>query len=443
MPEMLGAASAVNPFTYGKPISDPTRFFGRQREVHQVFSRLKNGEFEPSSIVGEHRIGKSSLLNYIGHSDVRNSFGLDPEQYVFVKVDLQIIDPKTNPSRLWQELLRLSAAQSRNAESKQLLGEAAKRETIDTFVLNDLFDELDQREQYTVFLLDEFEKITSNANFGPDFFYGLRSLAIGHHLSLVTSSRRELIELCHSEAIRSSPFFNIFANINLRPFSEDDARTLITTSLERVSMTFSDDEVLHVMELSGCYPYFVQAASCVLFDAYAAGLDESKRLPRLARDFPQQAIPHLRNYWQNSDVSERIVLAALALMQHQGKAGGRTFTLGEMRDVYSRSPQTLAELEKRGLVLARADRYALFSPVFSDWLVDEIADTLHDDVDYETWLRSNESVVDRLEPAVKKELGAILPRVSGKYRELFVNWASDPRNLVAVAGLVRGALGLP
>ncbi len=32
----------VNPFTYGNPISNPPRFFGREHEVEQVFSRLRN-----------------------------------------------------------------------------------------------------------------------------------------------------------------------------------------------------------------------------------------------------------------------------------------------------------------------------------------------------------------------------------------------------------------
>ena len=62
------------------------------------------------------------------------------------------------------------------------------------------------RASTVVFLLDEFERVTENVNFGPDFYYGLRSLMIHHKVALVTSSRLELIELCHSEAVKSSPF---------------------------------------------------------------------------------------------------------------------------------------------------------------------------------------------------------------------------------------------
>ena len=60
-----------NPFTYGNPISDPARFIGRRPEVAQVFSRLRNIEFESSSFVGERRVGKTSLLNYLAQVYLR------------------------------------------------------------------------------------------------------------------------------------------------------------------------------------------------------------------------------------------------------------------------------------------------------------------------------------------------------------------------------------
>src|SRR5687768_8455528 len=105
----LEAASVANPFTYGNPISDPDRFFGRAREVGQVISRLRNREFESSSIVGERRFGKTSLLNYLAAPTIRAAHGLDPDTYAFVYVDLQMVDAATTPTRLWQRILRLIA----------------------------------------------------------------------------------------------------------------------------------------------------------------------------------------------------------------------------------------------------------------------------------------------------------------------------------------------
>ena len=86
-----------NPFTYGNPISDPRRFVGRVREVEQIFGRLRNEEFESSSLVGEHRIGKTSLLKYLANPNVRSQHGLDAARYSFVYVDLQLVDQSADP----------------------------------------------------------------------------------------------------------------------------------------------------------------------------------------------------------------------------------------------------------------------------------------------------------------------------------------------------------
>ena len=50
----------INPFEYGKPITNPVQFFGRQVEL----DRVKNAcyQMRSISIVGERQIGKSSLL---------------------------------------------------------------------------------------------------------------------------------------------------------------------------------------------------------------------------------------------------------------------------------------------------------------------------------------------------------------------------------------------
>ena len=101
----IGGTVRSNPFTYGNPIPDSGRFFGRSREVEQVFSRLRNEEFESSSVVGDRRIGKTSLLNYLADPRVRAAHDLGPEQYIFVYVDLQMVDEAMGPEQLWRLLL--------------------------------------------------------------------------------------------------------------------------------------------------------------------------------------------------------------------------------------------------------------------------------------------------------------------------------------------------
>ena len=96
---------SINPFSYGKPIDDPARFIGHRRELEQVYSRLLSA-FESSSIVGERRMGKTSLLKVLGHPDIQTQFGLDLNKYTFIYQDFAFLESDTKPTRFWQRVLR-------------------------------------------------------------------------------------------------------------------------------------------------------------------------------------------------------------------------------------------------------------------------------------------------------------------------------------------------
>src|SRR5690242_19191163 len=332
---MLGGILRNNPFTYGNPISDPRRFFGRTREVEQIFSRLRNDEFESSSIVGDRRIGKTSLLNYLADRDVRAARGLGSDRYIFVYVDLQMVDESMGPEQLWRRLLLMMRRHCSDQEILALLRSLEQCERLDTFELDELFQQIDDKGQRVVFLLDEFERVTANGNFGPDFYYGLRSLTIHHKFALVTSSRLELIELCHSEAVKSSPFFNIFANISLRLFSMADCQLMISRSLQCTETEFSEQEMRLVLDLAGLHPYFLQAASWMLYESHALGLDEVMRMNSLRENFRAEAVPHIVDYWDNSGDYEKIVLTAGALLEYD-ESGSQGFSIDELNGVFSR-----------------------------------------------------------------------------------------------------------
>ena len=425
-----------NPFTYGNPISDPERFFGRQREVEQVFSRLRNREAESSSIVGERRMGKTSLLHYLAHPQVRQKYSVDSPQYVFIYTDLQMVDTSMTPDRLVRRLMRQLVLDAQDEDLKRAAEELRQAEIIDNFALADLFDVVDLKGLHVVMLLDEFEKVTTNTNFGPDFFYGLRSLAIQHNLTLVTSSRTELIELTHSEAIKSSPFFNIFANINVRLFIELEARQLISSSLEGSGVQFSQPDIELLFRIAGYHPFFLQAACHFLFEAYLNSLDPAGRTKFLIKEFGEEAAPHLDDLWLNSRESEKIVLTSLALLEKGSSASEKSFSVARLRDMYTRSEQTLAQLEKRGLLAQMDGGYRLFNNSFSQWILSELSST-GDEYTYEEWLKSKGGALEKLGSKARSELGEILPKVSTQYRELLVTWASDPKNWLAVAGLIK------
>jgi len=430
-----------NPFTYGNPISDPRRFFGRAREVGQIFGRLRNAEFESSSVVGDRRIGKTSLLNYLADPGVRAANQFNPGRYNFIYVDLQMVDEAMGPEQLWRRLLVLMRRHCADDEISAALDALEQGRQLDTFDLDELFQKVDDGGQHVVFLLDEFERVTANPNFGPDFYYGLRSLIIHHKVALVTSSRLELIELCHSEDIKSSPFFNIFANINLGMFSPADCQLMVSRSLSGTSVQFSEVEMEQVFDLAGLHPYFLQAACCMLYESHQLGLDEAARPAFLTENFRSEAIPHIVDYWDNSSDHEKIVLTAAALLERTaGPVQG--FTLRDLQRVFSRSEPCVGHLQKRGLLMRADARYRLFSSVLGPWILSQIAAELNEEQSYREWLAQNGGSVERVTGKQAGQLREILPRIGARYRQLILTWASDPQTVAAMASLLKTVLVL-
>src|SRR5262245_24899332 len=78
-----------NPYLNRVAIKDPAEFFGRTREVAKIFSRIGASRPQSIAVVGDRRIGKSSLLHYINHPEVRKRYLDRWESYTFAFIDLQ------------------------------------------------------------------------------------------------------------------------------------------------------------------------------------------------------------------------------------------------------------------------------------------------------------------------------------------------------------------
>ena len=154
-----------------------------------------------------------------------------------------MINATSTPSRLYQHMLRRIASKVEDEGLKKEIRDVSQYETIDAYDLAEVLDSMEDRDLSIVLLVDEFENLGNNVNFGPDFYYGLRSLAIHHDLALITSTRLDLVEISHSEEVRSSPFFNIFATVNLQPFSRDDLGEMLDTYLTDSGISFPEPEV--------------------------------------------------------------------------------------------------------------------------------------------------------------------------------------------------------
>src|SRR5689334_16874925 len=78
-----------NPYLNRVAIKDPEQFFGRTREVSKIFSRIGASRPQSISVVGERRIGKSSLLQFINNPTIRQRYLDRADSYTFAFIDLQ------------------------------------------------------------------------------------------------------------------------------------------------------------------------------------------------------------------------------------------------------------------------------------------------------------------------------------------------------------------
>ena len=78
-----------NPFFFAGKITNPEHFVGREKELKKIFGYLDTahtGQIQHASVVGERRIGKSSLLYHI--CQVYENYLPDHQNYRFVYIDL-------------------------------------------------------------------------------------------------------------------------------------------------------------------------------------------------------------------------------------------------------------------------------------------------------------------------------------------------------------------
>jgi hypothetical protein len=96
-----------NPFFNRQPITDPAYFWGRTQEIETLYSAILTRQCR--SIVGERKLGKSSLLTHLSCPASLRKHGFDPQQFVFIYIDLEGMAQVTY-EELWPEWLDQLAA---------------------------------------------------------------------------------------------------------------------------------------------------------------------------------------------------------------------------------------------------------------------------------------------------------------------------------------------
>lgn len=355
-----------NPFIFESPVTGP-HFIGREREVNLVLDRISQDERGSIALVGERRIGKTSLLHYIASPDVISRWNMNAEKSVFLHLDCGSI-PGFSIAQFWKTVLRkLDRLLKPMADAKNIritLATLIQAPTIVTQDIEFLLDDLDELGVVWILSLDEFEWLirldAENESTTRDLLGGLRALMnhVPRVLSLIVATRQPLHELCQDIRFMGSPFYNSFVYVHLRPFQPAEAERLLAQRLEGTSIAFTADERAFLTTLAGRHPLLLQAAAFCLFNAKAADGD-SPDLASIREQFASLVEHQYEDLWRWSAPREKLLLLALAL-DDAAATGWLVRWAHERESLYLRG--LIEEIENQGL--------RLFSEVFRQWLLD-------------------------------------------------------------------------
>jgi tRNA A-37 threonylcarbamoyl transferase component Bud32 len=290
---------APNPYLNRTAIKDGRNFIGRHRELNTLYSRIGAGEPQSVSVVGERRIGKSSLLRTLRWKSWE--FLEKADEYAFVYVDLQETMYGDVTSFFRALLDRVSEALMDEAIAqlpptyKSIRTTAAKVTRLRTTL---------------VIMLDEFDAITQNPSFNLDFFSFMRSLPNNYRVSFIVTSTHELQDICHSKEVAGSPFFNIFHKLNLVCLPLQEAHELIAQPSQTAGHSL-EPYTAEILQLAGRFPMLLQIACC----AYWEFLQDHPGLPPehewIRHRFLEEAGDHFAYMWRHLAEREGLVCRKL------------------------------------------------------------------------------------------------------------------------------------
>lgn len=387
----------MNPFHYGNPVT-PHHFLGRKKELRRTAQRIRSSQC--SAVVGEPRTGKTSLLLYLAARETQvHLYGNEvAPQRIFSFLDALCFDEQMNQTRFWVLALKPLSASIQTSPNLAAAYQACVDNGFNHHSLEQLFEQAANQNFHLVLLIDEFEALLHLPLMCRSEFFGtLRSLASRKPaLSLVIATRHAinyLNNLTQQLNNTGSPYFNIFEECTLSPFSEQEAKLL----LHRADGRFSAEDIDFIVHAAGTHPYLLQAMAAELWDIYEDGDEDNpvERRDRAGQALYDVAARILENTWSVWSPQMRMAITVVVLAKSPHLLKERAFNnealLHDLRDF---GPE-LRTLEKMGYIKNHeipqsTCPWHILPAVFQWWLIDELVRTVRSDSDFTRWIQAQE-----------------------------------------------------
>jgi len=319
-----------NPYIHRHAIPpESDMFFGRQAEMNRILGMLRADDPQCVSIVGERRIGKSSIAVRVFHA-LKN---LDRMVPVFLDCG-GLADDCDTREKFFGKLNRKfrEYRDQFNGYGDALFTDYSSFEEF-------IEDETADGYRFVIFM-DEFEKLPHMPFADNSFFSNLRSLAnrFETRLAYVTISQSSLKGLTH-QVIDTSEFWNIFSSEIIGLLDEKSILEMRRYGFDQNGMVLKQKEMNAIEYYAGCFPFFNQIVCSHVFDA-------KNCCCRVNRDgLEAELLERFDSLWEYRTPEEKKLL-----VEWKTKAAQESFVF--------------QELHARGILKKHNRNYQPFSPFF-------------------------------------------------------------------------------
>ena len=261
-----------SPFIAGPKITDPRFFVGRKEELQAITSRMTAARPVSVNVVGQRRIGKSSLLYHFFQTyEQRVS---EPTRYVVIYLSLQ--DKRCQREEGLYQAIARQLWHNLTVQRNPALMEPLRVQSFNRLAFCAAMGQYKRQGVLPVLCLDEFGPLFRYPEeFDNGFFDNLRSLMESSVLMLVVASHRKL-EFYQRRHKLTSAFFKLWQVLPLSELTEEEAKALVclpASTIKGATAALSMQEQDLALQWGRRHPYLLQLAASLLYEAGQSGRD--------------------------------------------------------------------------------------------------------------------------------------------------------------------------
>nr|VFJ46480.1 MAG: AAA ATPase domain-containing protein [Candidatus Kentron sp. DK] len=351
---VAGMPSGRNPFATDAELPENSPlFFGRTQVLYEILSTLRHPDNPRCvSLLGERRIGKSSLLN-----QVFAALGQE-ERLLAVRGTTQDWSQVT-PARFFLDLRQAireaveeeGSEQDADAAESQVVyqsldGSGAVDPAVDYAEFLAFLQRRVGRRYRLVLILDGFETLVGNAAFDTEFFTKLRELASSRdfRIGFLVASRAPLSRLRnHHESLNASSFWDLFGFAHvLGPLQPEEALAAMQAPWARTldGAVLPPEVIEEIEKQAGHHPGLFRMVLADRWEAHKSG-----RGPDTG-GMEQELTGYFRAIWEDRAQEEKELLVRILAEKPIGQH------------------MLLRDLRSRGLIVRKDDKDRLFTALF-------------------------------------------------------------------------------